>query len=569
MNRLLIVDDEEIIVDGLYEIFRNLKDLDLDIYRAYSGEEAIDWLRRTRIDIVLTDIRMPGISGLELLAEIRKHWPQCRVIFLTGHAEFEYVYQAIQHNNVSYLLKNEDHDKVINAVRNAIDEIKKGIRIENLVQMAEEQMEMAHELLHKDYFMHLLREGTSKPAKIQFEKYNVPLRPDLPVILLLGNIEDMPAEIPYLEKIQYLYSIRLLFSRHLGAEIHSVFIIDEDYKFVMLFQPQELFAKEQGVPSLDGVFGNCITYLKGMLEVIQTSCRESLDISVNFSLCGEPCGWEKLSGKYYSLNQTLNFRIGECIETLLVDNAFEDKLLNVNKKTDRAHLAADDKLNETLRRQRSRDVLVQLLEAGLRNDYFKNLGKIIDPIRRIDTKGNLLAKEAYLIASLGITSYINRWKLSEKLPPQLDLNKLTDVDGHESWSSAADYLYSLSECLFRLQNEEQKKRADIAVDYIQKYVRVHLGEDLSLVKLAELVYLNPSYLSRLFKQVKGSNLSDYIDNERIEAAMRMLEKETVKIHEVAKMTGYDSAASFTRFFRKMAGCSPLEYHENFLSRKIL
>lgn len=86
---------------------------------------------------------------------------------------------------------------------------------------------------------------------------------------------------------------------------------------------------------------------------------------------------------------------------------------------------------------------------------------------------------------------------------QINPDKLTDAGRHESWSSAVDFLFSLSEFLFRLQNEEQKKRVDIAINYFQKYVRAHLSEDLSLVRLAEQVYLNPSYLSRLFKQAKG------------------------------------------------------------------
>ena len=81
MYRLLIVDNEEIIVNHLYEIFRGIDHLDLDVYKAYGGEEAIEWLNRTRIDIVLTDIDMPHIDGLQLMEEIYRSWPQCRVIF--------------------------------------------------------------------------------------------------------------------------------------------------------------------------------------------------------------------------------------------------------------------------------------------------------------------------------------------------------------------------------------------------------------------------------------------------------------------------------------------------------
>jgi two-component system response regulator YesN len=66
MHRLLIVDDEEIITDSLYEVFNQLMSDELEVYRAYTARGALEWLRRTRIDIVLTDIRMPGMSGLEL-----------------------------------------------------------------------------------------------------------------------------------------------------------------------------------------------------------------------------------------------------------------------------------------------------------------------------------------------------------------------------------------------------------------------------------------------------------------------------------------------------------------------
>lgn len=568
MNRLLIVDDEEIIVNGLYETFLGMKSLDLDIYKAYSGTEAIAWLNRTRIDIVLTDIRMPEIDGLELLTEIQKFWPQCKVIFLTGFAEFEYVYQAIQHNNVSYLLKNEDQEKVVKAVKDAIDEINNDIRVENLIQKALEQMDMARELYQRDYFLHLLRGTSSDPDKGQLDKMGVSLSPDYPVILLLGNADNIPGDISYWDRIQFLYSIKLVIDSTISAEIHNVYVMDEDYKFMMLIQPKELFDLSSE-PDTASIYSKCITYLTGMLERIQLSCRESLNASVSFSLSGEPCNWGGLSGKYYTLNQMLNFKIGKDMETLLVDNADEDNILSANMNSDWTYHEIDYELNELLRKQRARDSLVQLLEAGLRDDYYKYLSKTVGPIRNIKAKNNLLANEAFLMASMSILSYINRWKLNEKVPACFSLKKLTNIDRHETWSAAVDYLYDLSEYLFTLQNDEQKKRAGIAVDYIQKYIKDHLGEDLSLVRLAEQVYLNPSYLSRLFKQVKGMNLSDYIDSMRIKTAMDMLEKDSVKIHDVAKTTGYDSAVSFTRFFRKMAGCSPLEYHESFLASKML
>ena len=81
MYTLLIVDDEAIIADGLYEVFQNLNSLELDVYKAYSGDEAMELLKKTRIDIVLTDIRMPGMSGLQLMEHIQNRWPKCKLYF--------------------------------------------------------------------------------------------------------------------------------------------------------------------------------------------------------------------------------------------------------------------------------------------------------------------------------------------------------------------------------------------------------------------------------------------------------------------------------------------------------
>jgi two-component system response regulator YesN len=220
-------------------------------------------------------------------------------------------------------------------------------------------------------------------------------------------------------------------------------------------------------------------------------------------------------------------------------------------------------LSEALRKHRSMSQLENMLESGMREEYFRNLSAITGPIRRIESKDNLLAKEAYMMVALNILSYANRRRITGKFPPQLSLDRLTDIDSHESWAGAADYLSMVSEYLFMVRTEKLKRRksADVAVDFIQRYVRDHLNEELSLAKLAEQVYLNPSYLSRLFRKTMGTTITDYIDNVKIAQAKSLLEQDDIKIRDVAKTLGYDSAASFTRFFRKLTGVTPQEYHE--------
>lgn len=95
MYRLLIVDDEPYTADGLYELIQESGFPDLEVHRCYDAEEAWSLARRMKFDIVLSDIRMPGISGLELQRKMKNRWPMCKFIFLTGLNNSEYVRQAL------------------------------------------------------------------------------------------------------------------------------------------------------------------------------------------------------------------------------------------------------------------------------------------------------------------------------------------------------------------------------------------------------------------------------------------------------------------------------------------
>lgn len=568
MYRLLIVDDEEIIVNGLYEIFRSLKYLDLDVYKAYSGEEAVEWLSRTRMDIVLTDIRMPEMDGLQLLEVIYTKWPQCKVIFLTGYNEFEYVYKAIQHKGVCYILKTEDNDKVISVVENTIKEIQKEIKIEDLIHKAKEQIDLALDMFQKDYFIHILHDGSSPDiTKSQFEQLEIPMYPGKPVILLLGHIDNIPGDLSYWDKIQYINSIKVIITQSLSVNIRYVCVIDEMYRFVFFMQPNELMSVNYDDTKAAAFYNKAVSFIKGTLEVIQMACRESMNASISFALGGEPCSWKEVSEKYYSLNQLLNFRIGTGMEMLLIDNELKNNIIASGSASEMPELDIGKEPLELLLRRKNIDVIEQYLESGQKDRFFQTIGELLNPIKPIKSKNSNLAIEVYSMVALSILSYINRLKLTEKLAFRIGQNSLMRIDKHETWADAVQYLYDISNIIFQLQTEEQKNRADNTVDFIKKYVMEHLNEDLSLVRLAEQVYLNPSYLSRLYKQVTNTNLSEFIDSARIDKAKELLKRDKVKINEVAKAVGYETAASFTRFFRKILGCSPQEYQDAALSGK--
>ena len=109
-RNLLIVDDEPEIVEGLVDILKELDDLVL--YTAYNAKEALNIMEAATIDIIVADIKMPGMSGLELCENIEERWPETRIIFLSGVRDFDTIYRSIRNPSVRYLTKMEPDSKI-------------------------------------------------------------------------------------------------------------------------------------------------------------------------------------------------------------------------------------------------------------------------------------------------------------------------------------------------------------------------------------------------------------------------------------------------------------------------
>jgi len=557
MFRLLVVDDESIIADGLGEVLQSVTEAELDVYKAYSGDEAVRLFDRTRFDIVLTDIRMPGLDGLQLLEKIRENWPKCRVIFLTGYHEFNYVYTAIQHEGVHYLLKTEGYDKVIQTVLQTAGEIESEWRAEALLKQAQEQSEMTRELLRKDYVSAILKEqfDSREIDRQPFDELGIPLRADAPVLLLLGRVNRAGERITYAEKSRQLYRIRLIAGSYLSAQAVFVDYANDNLDLVWLIQPLRADEADQG---RRGLWNRLLTFLRGSLELVQAACREAVEADLSFVLDDSPVEWGEVAERYAQLNMLMNYRIGRSSGMLLLD-----------KQAIWNDLGETSAMREKLQVRQSRlDLLSEYLEHGRKADFARALSEMTAGLREVRTLHHVPAQELYYAIALILLSYMNRWRLIESVAADIGLHKLMQPGEHESWPAAIDYLSRVSDRLFQVQNQEEERRAQSVITTIQKHIQEHLHDpdEISLVKLADLAYFNPSYLSRLFKQVTGTNLSEFIGAARMTKAKRLLENPDLKIQEVAERVGYGTATNFTRSFRKATSLTPQEYRASLLNK---
>ncbi|MCI3922864.1 response regulator [Paenibacillus sp. TRM 82003] len=537
MYRLLIVDDEEIITDGLYGVFHRLMPEKLDVYRAYSGKEALEWMSRTRIDIVLTDIAMPGMNGIEMTEQIQSYWPRCKIVFLTGHSEFEYAYRALQMTDVRYLLKTEGYDKVTETVSAVIEEIERSHSANELLEQSREQRQAFELMAQGDYLRQVIRDSNAlcvnrESLEQDFNKLKIGFEPDRPVVLTLGRLK-YPADATYTEKGDMLASTRTIWDSYFKDHTNSIGIVDKHGDMLWFIQPSE---------PLKAKFGEqWIRYLEGMLELVQEGGRASLGIQIGFTIGGS-CGWEFVTTQYERLRQLQRLMIGDGESVILRDPE---------------HSVHPSPVKDELDRRQKLEYLSSYLESGKPSEFFEIFDELTSC--RLQGCGALqVTTETYYSIALLLFTYCNRWGASGAIE---EYGKLLRLDEHASMKEGFLYVRQAAESIFSMKCNDERDRASRAIDQICRYIEEHVSEDLSLVRLAEPFYFNPSYLSRFFKQERGINLSEFIDLCRVKKAKELLNDGEYKIREVGMAVGYDAAPSFTRFFKKVTGMTPQEYRD--------
>ena len=124
--RIMVVDDEPIIADELSELLKNhLQDYaNITVRTAYNAATVLKLIAQHSCDILISDIQMPGKSGLELAKEVREIVPDVNILFLTGFNNFAYAYEAFRQNAVHYLLKTEGDEAILQAVRETVDKLR-------------------------------------------------------------------------------------------------------------------------------------------------------------------------------------------------------------------------------------------------------------------------------------------------------------------------------------------------------------------------------------------------------------------------------------------------------------
>ena len=185
---ILIVDDMASITNMVASYLAEDKSLDLNIFKAYSGVEAMEILKDNQMDILLSDVEMPDMSGLELHERNKMLWPECRTIFLTAFDKFEKIQAALRGEAVDFILKSEGKSIIVQSIKNAILRIEHergimSVSSRTSLNTLRSNIPRLRQMVIEDAIY-----GRYDPDYIDYTYLNIALDPHEDVFLVLGKV---------------------------------------------------------------------------------------------------------------------------------------------------------------------------------------------------------------------------------------------------------------------------------------------------------------------------------------------------------------------------------------------
>lgn len=553
MYRLLIVDDEPIIVDGLIQLFSE-QELELELFQAYSVTEALNQAVQSKIDILLTDMKMPGKNGLQLVDEVQTLWPQCRIIFLTGFDDFDYVYNAVKRNIDSYILKTEDDDVLVNAVKESIKIIEEERSLQNEVELSRSQLEAITPFVKQEILEGILQ-GQSPLDLLHnsiIPKESFAIDFTCPWYVITGKLEELGNLDKDSQNLQNLYLIQEIFLQNLHSDLLVESFIYENQFPVWLLQPKKVegIFLENGQPKWTRIK----EYIISRLESVQEDFVRLADIKISLVIGKNPVVGQLNRDDFQEMAECLSIMAYSMGEMMIVDLSLGNPFSKEGVKS-----LGNYNWKKELLRMENAIIIGDLEEVRRINDsLFKDIfnDEAVTNIERGEFLCSLSLVLFGFLRNRDLYSYLTKeneelCKLLEGFPSNIDSKRKIDY---------------LLERICHYQSQLREDGRSNIITSINRYINENISGDLSLVTIAKSVFLNPSYLSRFYKEQTGKNISDYINQLKVEKAKYYLSETDLFIQDIATNLGFNSASYFTLFFRKNVNYSPQEYREKLFKR---
>lgn len=523
MLNVMIVDNEAAIRKGLIHCI-HWEDLGCQIAaQAEDGVAALEQIVSAAPDIIISDIRMPGMDGLELAQAVSERYPHIKVIILTGYPDFVYAQRAIQYHVVDFVLK----PTTVESLTHAIEKAKAAIAEDRSSQTLQREL------------------ATTSKHNLQLQRsmllHDLIHRIDCSQLYVFNRLAQLDMD------LSSYFVLKLHIDPLEGETLTETEFSDN------LTQSQEILTdclSEYPVYYIARGTQDCYGVVCAAGEAPVTSlCREAVNIvgslprftlSIGISNCRDnPIVLADAADEAAQAVQFASFTPDQPVVHFAELGSFPQQLTDaIYDQLCTLKAAIDSRSSAEVSRTLD-EIFAFVHEHKLPPDTVRNVCVYIHQFC-MDLQFPQAAE--HMIADGGMSS----------------LKRILET------ASVAE----MEECTrgFARQMLEPVQDGGTNIEHlilsVKAYVDSHYGEALSLDQLAQQFYLSPSYLSRIFKRETGVNLSTYLQNVRIDAAKTLLRTSDLKSYEVAERVGINDPVYFSRIFKKITGFKPKDYRHS-------
>ncbi len=533
MYRILLVDDEILVRDAIKENI-DWEGLGCELAGiCENGQQAAEFVKQHPVDIVLTDILMPYMDGMELSHFLHDNYPDIVIVIFSGFGEFEYAKKAIQYNVSEYLLKPVtamELTEVINKMKDKVDQRRKEkAKMERLTRASENYRKNAQIIRSKAIEAVVNCTVDVKTGMEQLDAMGIELTE--------GSCRVAIFDIDIYSDIYQVDTVKRQESALMAFVLYNI--------------SDEIVKREQaGIAYQEGGNHVCILFqekwgrdrnekTKEICREIQQKMQEVMGISVSVGIGKWVRRPEQLLISHDTAEKAIQYRylLGEGL------------LLDMEEMKPEQNISLEKYLND----------LSEAIKAGAQENAEKAMRDIEEAV-----KGAMVEKSRACMYLQQVIRTIDR--ICEDV--SADMEKilkgrdmlLQQVTEQKSFGRACDvvreYVMKMFKMLTDMNSSSGQRQARMAVEYIQKN---YMNPNLSLNDICSYLNISTSYFSTIFKEMTGETFTEVLIRTRMEKAKELLENTTMKNYEIAEKVGFSDPHYFGISFKKMTGITPTEY----------
>lgn len=538
MLKVYLVEDEFIIREAIRRTIDWKKEnFDL-VGEAGDGESAYPEILRTQPDILITDIRMPFMDGLELSRLVKKHLPQTKIVILSGFDDFSYAKEAISIGVSEYLLKPVSGDQLLQTLKKlaeTIEEEKSRIDYKEVYE-AEHAERLA---LEKNHFIHQVLDGRLSVSEVMEKSssfgvrltaalYNVTLVQLLPRNTQDAAKSDIEANVREIEE-RIVERIDELPQTEVYEQMGGVFCI---------------LCMTQGEADLEKFLSEGRTYIKNaVLGHPELNC---------FIAEGKPV--KRISEIQKSYRDASRMFSRRFVQKESAVFSWKDAPAEMHHKE-----VEDVDLSSFNFEVLDRNLLNTFLLRGTPEDAPTYVTESLETIGAKNLNSTMLRQYIGMDTYISVTAFLkglgcNQEEITGAVGPMAKADRMTDV------KSLTQYMTELLSQAISLRDRSSASQYASIIQGARLYVEKHYGDrDISLSAVADRVGMSPSHFSRIFSQETGQTFVEYLTQYRMSKAREMLLATSKPSSEIALEVGYSDAHYFYYIFKKTQNITPKEF----------